>query len=363
MGIPQITAVMGLCTAGGAYVPAMSDEVVHVKGTGAIFLGGPPLVKAATGEEVTADELGGADLHCRESGVSDYYAEDDRHALEILRKIIKNLPNQEKSRLSMQEPAPPIYDPKEIYGIVSRELKLPYDVREVIARIVDGSEFLEFKELYAPTLVCGWSYIHGYPVGIIGNNGILFSDSALKGTQFIQLCDRRQIPLIFLQNINGFIIGREYERLGITKDGHKMVNAVANATVPKFTVMIGASYGAGNYAMCGRAYSPRFLWMWPNAEIAVMGGEQAAGVLVTLRNDQLAKEGAPPMSAEEVEQISAPVIAAARTESNAYYSTAQLWDDGILDPVDTRNVLGLALSAALNAPIRDDILGYGIFRM
>ena len=363
MGIPQITAVMGLCTAGGAYVPAMSDEVVHVKGTGAIFLGGPPLVKAATGEEVTADELGGADLHCRESGVSDYYAEDDRHALEILRKIIKNLPNQEKARLSMQEPAPPIYDPKEIYGIVSRQLKVPYDVREVIARIVDRSEFLEFKELYAPTLVCGWAYIHGYPVGIIGNNGILFSDSALKGTQFIQLCDRRQIPLIFLQNINGFIIGREYERLGITKDGHKMVNAVANATVPKFTVMIGASYGAGNYAMCGRAYSPRFLWMWPNAEIAVMGGEQAAGVLVTLRNDQLAKEGKPPMSAEEVKLISEPVIAAAKTESNAYYSTAQLWDDGILDPVDTRNVLGLAISAALNAPIRDDILGYGIFRM
>jgi acetyl-CoA carboxylase carboxyltransferase component len=263
----------------------------------------------------------------------------------------------------MQEPAPPLYDPKEIYGIVSRQLKVPYDVREVIARMVDRSEFLEFKELYAPTLVCGWAYIHGYPVGILGNNGILFSDSALKGTQFIQLCDRRQIPLIFLQNINGFMIGREYERLGITKDGHKMVNAVANATVPKFTVMIGASYGAGNYAMCGRAYSPRFLWMWPNAEIAVMGGEQAAGVLVTLRNDQLAKEGAPPMSAEEVEQIRAPVIAAARTESNAYYSTAQLWDDGILDPADTRDVLGLALSAALNAPIRDDILGYGIFRM
>jgi acetyl-CoA carboxylase carboxyltransferase component len=363
MGIPQITAVMGLCTAGGAYVPAMSDEVVHVKGTGAIFLGGPPLVKAATGEEVSADELGGADLHCRESGVSDYFAEDDRHALEILRKIIKNLPTPEKARLSMQEPAPPLYDPKEIYGIVSRQLKVPYDVREVIARMVDRSEFLEFKELYAPTLVCGWAYIHGYPVGILGNNGILFSDSALKGTQFIQLCDRRQIPLIFLQNINGFMIGREYERLGITKDGHKMVNAVANATVPKFTVMIGASYGAGNYAMCGRAYSPRFLWMWPNAEIAVMGGEQAAGVLVTLRNDQLAKEGAPPMSPEEVEQIRAPVIAAARTESNAYYSTAQLWDDGILDPVDTRDVLGLALSAALNAPVRDDVLGYGIFRM
>ncbi|HOG18733.1 MAG TPA: carboxyl transferase domain-containing protein [Syntrophales bacterium] len=363
MGIPQITAVMGLCTAGGAYVPAMSDEVVHVKGTGAIFLGGPPLVKAATGEEVTADELGGADLHCRESGVSDYYAEDDRHAVEILRKIIKNLPTPEKTRLSMQDPAPPLYDPKEIYGIVSRELKVPYDVREVIARMVDRSEFLEFKELFGPTLVCGWAYIHGYPVGILGNNGILFSDSALKGTQFIQLCDRRGIPLIFLQNINGFMIGREYERHGITKDGHKMVNAVANATVPKFTVMIGASYGAGNYAMCGRAYSPRFLWMWPNAEIAVMGGEQAAGVLVTLRNDQLAKAGAPPMTPEDVEQISAPVIAAARKESNAYYSTAQLWDDGILDPADTRDVLGLAISAALNAPIRDDVLGYGIFRM
>ena len=363
MGVPQITAVMGLCTAGGAYVPAMSDETVHVKGTGAIFLGGPPLVKAATGEEVTADELGGADLHCRESGVSDYYAEDDRHAIAILRNIVETLPRTEKARLPMHEPAPPLYDPKEIYGIVSRELKVPYDVRELIARIVDRSEFLEFKELYAPTLVCGWAYLHGYPVGILGNNGVLFPDSALKGTQFIQLCDRRQIPLIFLQNINGFIIGSEYERLGITKNGHKMVNAVATATVPKFTVIVGASFGAGNYAMCGRAYSPRFLWMWPNAEIAVMGGEQAAGVLVTLRNDQLAKAGRPPLTEEEAAQIRDPVVAAARTESNAYYSTAQLWDDGILDPADTRDVLGLAISAALNAPIRDDVFGYGIFRM
>ena len=363
MGIPQITAVMGLCTAGGAYVPAMSDETVHVKGTGAIFLGGPPLVKAATGEEVTADELGGADLHCRDSGVSDYYAEDDRHALSIVRKIVKNLPQNEKARLSMQDPAPPIYDPKEIYGIVSRELKVPYDVREIIARMVDRSEFLEFKELYGSTLVCGWAYIHGYPVGILGNNGVLFPDSALKGTQFIQLCDRRKIPLVFLQNINGFIIGSEYERLGITKNGHKMVNAVSTATVPKFTVIVGASYGAGNYAMCGRAYSPRFLWMWPNAEIAVMGGEQASDVLVTLRNDQLAKAGKPPMSKEEEDQIREPLITAVKKESNAYYSTANMWDDGILDPADTRDVLGLAISASLNAPIRDDVLGYGIFRM
>ncbi|MCX5851019.1 MAG: methylcrotonoyl-CoA carboxylase [Deltaproteobacteria bacterium] len=363
MGIPQITAVMGLCTAGGAYVPAMSDETIHVKGTGAIFLGGPPLVKAATGEVVTADQLGGADLHCRESGVSDYYAEDDRHAIAIIRNIMECLPPTEKSRLAMHEPAPPLYDPREIYGIVSRELKVPYDVRELIARVVDRSEFLEFKELFAPTLVCGWAYIHGYPVGILGNNGVLFPDSALKGTQFIQICDRRKIPLLFLQNINGFIVGSEYERLGITKHGHKMVNAVATATVPKFTVIVGASYGAGNYAMCGRAYSPRFLWMYPGAEIAVMGGEQASGVLVTLRNDQLVKEGKPPLSKDEEDAIRKPLIDAARKESNAYYSTANLWDDGILDPVDTRDVLGLAISAALNAPIRDDVFGYGIFRM
>jgi acetyl-CoA carboxylase carboxyltransferase component len=263
----------------------------------------------------------------------------------------------------MQEPAPPLYDTKEIYGIVSRELKVPYDVREVIARIVDRSEFLEFKELFGPTLVCGWAYIHGYPVGILGNNGVLFPDSALKGTQFIQLCDKRKIPLIFLQNINGFIIGREYERQGVTKNGHKMVMAVACSTVPKFTIIIGASFGAGNYAMCGRAYSPRFLWMWPNAEIAVMGGEQASGVLLTLRNDQLAKEGLPPMTKEEEDLIREPVISSAKKESNAYYSTANMWDDGILDPADTRDVLGLAISAAMNAPIRDDVFGYGIFRM
>ncbi|MFH1137714.1 MAG: carboxyl transferase domain-containing protein [Pseudomonadota bacterium] len=363
MGIPQITAVMGLCTAGGAYIPAMSDETIHVRGNGAIFLGGPPLVKAATGEEVTADELGGAELHCRDSGVSDYMAEDERHAIAILRNIIECLPATEKARLSLRPSKPPLYDPKEIYGIVSRELKTPYDVRELIARIVDGSEFLEFKELYGPTLVCGFAHIHGYPVGILGNNGILFPDSALKGTQFIQICDRRKIPLLFLQNINGFIVGREYERAGITKNGHKMVNAVSTATVPKFTVMVGASFGAGNYAMCGRAYSPRFLWNYPNAEIAVMGGEQAAGVLITLRNDQLAKEGKPPLTPGEAEQIRVPIIENARKESNAYYSTTNLWDDGIIDPADTRDVLGLSISAALNAPIRDDEFGYGIFRM
>jgi len=363
MGIPQITAVMGLCTAGGAYIPAMSDEVVHVKGTGAIFLGGPPLVKAATGEEVTADELGGANVHCMESGVSDYYAENETHAIDIVRKIVKALPANEKASLSMQAPAPPLYDPKEIYGVVSRDLAIPYDVRELIARIVDRSEFLEFKELYGTTLVCGWAYIHGYPVGILGNNGILFSDSSLKGTQFIQICDKRKIPLIFLQNISGFIIGREYERGGITKNGHKMVNAVSTATVPKFTVMTGASFGAGNYAMCGRAYSPRFLWTYPNAEIGVMGGAQAADVLITITNDQKIRVGQPPLSEEEVEAIKGPIIAAAKKEGDAYYSTSNLWDDGVIDPADTRDVLGLCISASLNAPIRDDVYGYGIYRM
>jgi acetyl-CoA carboxylase carboxyltransferase component len=363
MGIPQITAVMGLCTAGGAYIPAMSDEVVHVRGHGAIFLGGPPLVKAATGEEVTADELGGAEVHCMESGVSDYMADDDAGAISIIRQIVKNLPVREKERLSMRDPEPPLYDPREIYGIVSRYINVPYEVREVIARIADGSRFLEFKELYGNTLVCGWAHIHGYPVGILANNGILFSESALKGTQFIQICDKRKVPLVFLQNINGFIIGKEYERSGITKNGHKMVNAVSTATVPRFTVMMGASFGAGNYAMCGRGYSPRFLWMWPNAEIAVMGGEQAADVLVTIKNDQLKKEGKPELTAEETEAIKNPVIEAARKEGDAYYSTSNLWDDGIIDPASTRDVLGLSISASLNSPIRDDIFGYGTFRM
>jgi len=363
MGIPMITAAMGLCTAGGAYIPAMSDEVVHVKKNGAIFLGGPPLVKAATGEEVTAEELGGADVHCRESGVSDYYAEDDAHAIAIVRKIVKNLPETEKTKLTTREPEPPLYDPREIYGIVDTNLSKPYDIREVIARITDGSKFLEFKENYGTTLVCGWAHIHGYPVGILGNNGILFSSSALKATQFIQLCDQRKIPLIFLQNISGFIIGKEYEKGGITKNGHKMVNAVATATVPKFTVIVGASFGAGNYAMCGRAYSPRFLWMWPNAQIGVMGGEQAADVLITITNDQRARLGQPLMTDKEVKMIKEPVVSAALKEGNAYYSTSNLWDDGIIDPAKTRDVLGLCISASLNAPIRDDVYGYGIFRM
>lgn len=363
MGIPQITSVMGLCTAGAAYIPAMSDEVVHVKGTGAIFLGGPPLVKAATGEEVTAEELGGADLHCRESGVSDYQAQDDAQALAMVRESVRQLPGNGKSTMPMAEPTDPLYDPEELYGIVSHELKIPYDVREIIARLVDGSDFHEFKPLYGPTLVCGFAHIHGYPVGILGNNGILFSESALKATQFIQLCDRRGIPLVFLQNINGYIIGKAYEAQGITKDGHKMVNAVATASVPKFTVMVGASFGAGNYGMCGRAYSPRLLWTWPCHEIGVMGGEQAAGVLVTVKNDQLAREGQPPLTDEMVDQIKVPVMDAARKEGDAYYSTSHLWDDGIIDPKDTRTVLALSISAALNAPLRDDKEGFGVFRM
>jgi acetyl-CoA carboxylase carboxyltransferase component len=341
----------------------MSDDVVHVRGTGAIFLGGPPLVLAATGEEVTADELGGANVHCMDSGVSDYFAQDDAHCIEIIRQIVKNLPPAHKTDIGHREAKPPLYEPEEIYGVVSRNLATPYDVREVIARMVDGSEFLEFKALYGPTLVCGWAYIHGYPVGILGNNGVLFSDSSLKATQFIQLCDKRGIPLVFLQNINGYIIGREYERIGITKDGHKMVNAVSTATVPKFTVIIGASFGAGNYGMCGRAYSPRFLWMWPNAQIGVMGGEQAADVMITVKNDQLAREGKHSLPEEMVRQIREPIIASAMREGNAYYSTSNMWDDGIVDPAKTRDVLGLAISAALNAPLRDDVYGYGTFRM
>jgi len=363
MNIPQITAVMGLCTAGGAYIPAMSDHVVHVTGTGAIFLGGPPLVKAATGEEVTAEELGGARVHCQESGVSDYFAEDDEHALQIVRDITAILPQQEKARVPMRPPKNPLYEPREIWGIVPQSISTPYDVREIIARMVDGSEFLEFKALYGPTLVCGWAYIHGYQVGILGNNGVLFSNSSLKATQFIQLCDRQGIPLLFLQNINGYIIGREYERGGITKDGHKMVHAVSTATVPKFTVIVGASFGAGNYGMCGRGYSPRFLWMWPNAQIGVMGGEQAADVLVSVKNDQLAREGQPPLAPEIVAGIRGPIIQSALNEGNAYYSTANLWDDGILDPAMTRDVLGLAISASLNASLDDRDQGHGTFRM
>ena len=363
MNIPQLTAVMGHCTAGGAYIPAMSDHVGHVHRTGAIFLGGPPLVRAATGEQVSVEELGGALVHCQHSGVSDYFADDDAHAIQILRDIVETLPVQPKASISMRQPREPRCDPEELYGIVPRKISQPYDVREVIARLVDGSEFLEFKALYGPTLVCGWAYIHGYGVGIVANNGVLFSDSSLKATQFIQLCDRQGIPLVFLQNIAGYMIGRDYERGGITKDGHKMVNAVATSTVPKFTVIVGASFGAGNYGMCGRAFGPRFLWMWPNAQIGVMGAEQAADVLVSVKNDQLARDGLPPLEPEMVQALRAPIIEAALQEGNAYHSTAQLWDDGILDPAQTRDVLGLAIAASLHAPLAPRKHGHGTIRM
>ncbi len=363
MGIHQIVGAMGLCTAGGAYGVAMCDEIVHVKDHGAIFLGGPPLVKAATGEEVSPNDLGGAEVHCTESGVSDYYADNDVHCIDIIRQIVSRLPENEKSQLTMAQPEDPLYDPKELYGIVSPDLTQPYDIRQVIARIVDGSKFLEFKEMYGETLVTGFANIHGYPVGILANNGILFSQSAQKGTQFIQLCDRRKIPLVFLQNINGFIVGSAYEKAGITKDGHKMVNAVANATVPKFTMIVGASFGAGNYAMCGRAYSPRFLWMWPNAQIGVMGGAQAADVLITITDDQRKTSGQDPMTEDEKEFIRKPVMETALKEGNAYYATSQIWDDGIIDPVKSRDILGLAISASLNAPLRFEEYGYGVFRM
>lgn len=348
--IPQIAVVMGLCTAGGAYVPAMSDEAVIVKGTGTIFLGGPPLVKAATGEEVSAEDLGGADVHCRESGVADHYAVDDHHAIQITRNIIESLNRPEKARLDFRKPEEPIYDPKEIYGIIPADPRRPFEVREIIARIVDGSRFQEFKELYGPTLVCGFARIMGYPVGILANNGVLFSESAHKGTHFIELCSQRGIPMIFLQNITGFMIGKEYEAGGIAKNGAKMVTAVATSQVPKFTVMIGGSYGAGNYGMCGRAYNPRQLWMWPNARISVMGGEQAASVLLTVKRDQLWRKGKE-LTEEEEKMITQPITDKYEDEGNPYYSSARIWDDGVIDPVDTRMVLGLGISAALNAPI------------
>jgi acetyl-CoA carboxylase carboxyltransferase component len=359
--IPQIAVVMGSCTAGGAYVPAMSDETIIVKGTGTIFLGGPPLVKAATGEEVTAEELGGADVHTRLSGVADYFADDDEHALHLARNILGTL-NPAAKRLPPDTVAPedPAYDPREIYGIVNTDTRKPYDVREVIARIVDGSRFDEFKERYATTLVTGFARIHGFLVGIVANNGVLFSESALKATHFIELCNMRGVPLIFLQNITGFMVGREYERGGIAKDGAKMVHAVANSVVPKFTVIIGGSFGAGNYGMCGRAYEPRLLWMWPNARISVMGGEQAAGVLTTVKRDQLAREGKE-FTREEEDAIRRPILEKYDREGSPYYSTARLWDDGILDPADTRQALALGLSAAFNAPIPEP--KFGVFRM
>ena len=358
--IPQISAVMGSCTAGGAYVPAMSDEAVIVKGTGTIFLGGPPLVKAATGEEVTAEELGGADVHTRISGVADFFAEDDQDALVIVRNIVENLRFEKREPPTRIEPEDPLYDPKELYGVIQRDIRRPYDVREVIARIVDGSRFQEFKERYATTLVTGFARVFGYRVGILANNGVLFSESALKATHFIGICNQRRIPLVFLQNITGFTVGKQYELGGIAKDGAKMVHAVANSTVPKFTVIIGGSFGAGNYGMCGRAYSPRFLWMWPNARISVMGGEQAAGVLTTVKRDQLAREGKQ-LSPEEERAIADPVLQKYESEGSPYYSTARLWDDGVIDPAETRVYLGLGLSTAYNAPVEEP--RFGVFRM
>jgi 3-methylcrotonyl-CoA carboxylase beta subunit/propionyl-CoA carboxylase len=349
-GIAQIAAVMGSCTAGGAYVPAMSDEAVIVKGTGTIFLGGPPLVKAATGEEVTAEELGGAAVHARRSGVVDHYAENDAHALRKVRDIVSTLNRRKTPDLDIVEPEEPAYDPREIYGLVPRDLRRSYDVREVLARLVDGSRFSEFKALYGTTLVCGFARIQGMLVGVVANNGVLFVESADKGTHFIELCGHRRIPLVFLQNITGFIVGRQYEAGGIARAGAKMVHAVATCGVPRITVVIGGSYGAGNYAMCGRAYEPRFLWMWPNARISVMGPEQAAGVLVTVKRDQLAREGKT-LSGDEEDAIVNPILEKYEHEGNAYYSTARLWDDGIIDPAQTRAVVALSLSAALNAPI------------
>ncbi len=359
-GIHQIAIVMGSCTAGGAYVPAMSDQTIIVKQQGTIFLGGPPLVKAATGEVVSAEELGGADVHTRLSGVADYFAEDDMHAIQIARDLIANLNLKKEYPFELATPEDPLYDPSELYGILPRDLRQPFEVREVIARIVDGSRFVEFKARFGTTLVCGFAHIHGFPVGIIANNGILFSESAQKGAHFIEVCCQQRIPLVFLQNITGFMVGKKYENEGIAKHGAKMVMAVANAQVPKFTVLIGGSYGAGNYAMCGRAYQPRMLWMYPNARISVMGGEQAANVLLTVKLDQLASKGQT-MSQEEQETFKQPILDKYAEESSAYYSTARLWDDGIIDPADTRTVLALGLSMACNAPIPDT--KFGVFRM
>lgn len=359
-GIPQIAVVMGSCTAGGAYVPAMSDESIIVRNQGTIFLGGPPLVKAATGEIVTAEELGGAELHSKTSGVTDHMARDDAHALAICRRIVSDLNGMKAQSLDIRTPEEPAYDPEEIYGIVPPDPKKPYEVREVIARLVDGSRFDEFKALYGPQLVCGFARIMGYPVGILANNGILFSESALKGAHFVELCSQRGIPLVFLQNIMGFMVGRRYEAGGIAKDGAKLVTAVATSKVPKFTVLIGGSFGAGNYGMCGRAYQPRLLWMWPNARISVMGGDQAANVLAQVRRDNLEAKGES-WSAESEEAFKAPIRDQYEHQGHPYYASARLWDDGILDPVDTRMALGLGISAALNAPLEET--RFGIFRM
>ncbi len=359
-GIPQLAAVLGSCTAGGAYVPAMSDEAVIVRDQGTIFLGGPPLVKAATGEVVTAEELGGGDLHSRTSGVTDHLAEDDEHALQILRRIVGTLAPVAPAPWDVHPTEEPAYPAESLYDVVPPDSRTPYDVREVIARLVDGSRFQEFKALYGQTLVTGFARVHGHPVGIVANNGILFGESAVKGAHFVELCDKRKVPLLFLQNISGFMVGRDYEAGGIAKHGAKMVTAVACARVPKLTVVIGGSFGAGNYSMCGRAYSPRFLWTWPNARISVMGGEQAAGVLATVRRDGLEARGEQ-WSAEDEEAFKAPVREQYEQQGHPYYATARLWDDGVIDPADTRTVLGLALSAVSHAPLEE--VGYGVFRM
>jgi 3-methylcrotonyl-CoA carboxylase beta subunit len=359
-GIAQIAVVMGSCTAGGAYVPAMSDETVIVRNQGTIFLAGPPLVKAATGEIVSAEDLGGADVHSRVSGVTDHYAENDAHALGIARRIVANLNTVKRHGLALRPPAPPAYPAEELYGIVNQDARRPFEVRDVIARIVDASVLDEFKQLYGATLVTGFAHVHGYPVGIVANNGILFSESAQKGAHFIELCAQRGIPLVFLQNITGFMVGRKYEAGGIAKDGAKMVNAVATANVPKFTVIIGGSFGAGNYGMCGRAYSPRFLWMWPNARIGVMGGEQAAAVLAQVRRDNMQARGEIWPEDEEA-AFKAPIRAQYETQGHPYYASARLWDDGVIDPAQTRRTLALAISASLNAPIEPT--RFGLFRM
>ena len=359
--IPQIAAVLGSCTAGGAYVPAMSDESIIVKGNGTIFLAGPPLVKAATGEEVTAEELGGADVHTAQSGVADHYAEDEPEALRLVRNIVENLGPRELAPSAGTTPESPAHDVEDLLGLIPMDNRTPVDIKEIIARVVDGSRFHEFKARYGTTLVCGFAHIHGHKVGIVANNGILFSESSMKGAHFVELCGQRGIPLVFLQNITGFMVGKAYEAGGIAKDGAKLVTAVSCVNVPKFTIIIGGSHGAGNYGMCGRAYDPRFLFMWPNSRISVMGGPQAADVLTTVKQDQRAREGLNPMEGEELSQFRQPILDKYETEGSPYYSTARLWDDGIIDPRDTRDILGLCLAAARNAPLPDD--RFGVFRM
>jgi 3-methylcrotonyl-CoA carboxylase beta subunit len=359
-GIPQIAVVMGSCTAGGAYVPAMSDVTIIVKDQGTIFLAGPPLVKAATGEIVSAEDLGGGDVHTRLSGVADLLANDDLHALALARRAVANLNRRKLPQLALQSPEPPLYDPEEIMGIVPSELKTPYDIREVIARIVDGSRFDEFKPRYGATIVCGFAHVMGIPVGLIGNNGVIFSETSLKAAHFVELCSQRNIPLVFLQNITGFMVGRSYENRGIAKDGAKLVTAVATTRVPKITFLVGGSFGAGNYGMCGRAYSPRFLWSWPNSRISVMGGEQAAGVLATVRRDAIERKGGQ-WTAEEEAAIKQPTVEMFERQSHPLYASARLWDDGIVDPRHSRQVLALSLSVALNAPVEET--RFGVFRM